>query len=468
MLTFNELAISKKILSAIEDMGFEQTTPIQGKAIPIALEGNDVIGQAQTGTGKTAAFAIPVLEVVTDEPSVQGLILTPTRELCIQVAEELAKIGKNTGKTALPIYGGQDIDRQIKALKKKPQIIIATPGRLMDHMDRRTVKLNNLRIVVLDEADEMLNMGFLEDIEKILGECPTERQTMMFSATMKREIELLANRFMNNPRLVKVESQEMTVPQIEQHFYEVLERQKLDALSRLLDLQTPELGLVFNRTKKRVDELTDSLQKRGYLAEGIHGDLSQRQRDSVMSKFRNKQIEILVATDVAARGLDITGVTHVYNYDIPLDIDSYVHRIGRTGRAGQTGLAVTFVEPREFGHLRNIERTIKRKITRQQLPTLAEVKKERQKVVASKVTALIDNGTFGEYRYLAEQMMNEYDSISLLAAALKLIGGEMDNYQDDNVFFSAPAYSPKNQKKRPYREDRNRKPYPKKIKGKKS
>ncbi|MDK2823688.1 MAG: ATP-dependent helicase DeaD [Clostridia bacterium] len=431
MLTFRELEINEKIMIAIEEMGFEQATPIQEQAIPVALQGRDIIGQAQTGTGKTAAFTIPFLELINNEPVIQVLVLTPTRELCIQVAEEVGKIGKYINLKALPIYGGQDINRQIRALKGRPQIIIATPGRLMDHMQRKTIRLNNLKMVVLDEADEMLNMGFLEDIENILAVCPEERQTMMFSATMRSEIENIANKFMRDPVLVKVKAQELTVPNIEQHFYEVPERQKLDALCRLLDVHTPELTLVFGRTKRRVDELSDALQKRGYLAEGIHGDLNQRQRDTVMGKFRTGLIEILVATDVAARGLDITGVTHVYNFDIPLDVDSYVHRIGRTGRAGQRGLAITFVEPREFGQLRNIERTIRRKLQRKQLPTLADVKREKQKMTAGKIVAIIEDGKYGEYKYLAEQLINDYDSLTVLSAALKLLEGTEEDKKDD-------------------------------------
>lgn len=431
MLTFKELKVNEKILRAVEEMGFEQATPIQEQAIPIALQGRDLIGQAQTGTGKTAAFSIPFLEKITEDPVIQVLVLTPTRELCIQVAEEVGKIGKYVRAKALPIYGGQDINRQIRALKNRPQIIIATPGRLMDHMNRRTIRLDHLKVVVLDEADEMLNMGFLEDIEKILSACNSDRQTLMFSATIKPEIEKIANTFMREPLFVKVKTQELTVPVIEQHFYEVPERDKLDALCRILDIQNPELALIFGRTKRRVDELSDALQKRGYLAEGIHGDLSQRQRDSVMAKFRNAQIEILVATDVAARGLDISGVTHVYNFDIPLDVDSYVHRIGRTGRAGQTGLAITFVEPREFGQLRNIERTIKKKLIRQPLPTLAEVQKEKRKMAASKVVQVIEEGRYSDYKYAAEELMDEYDSQTIIAAALKLIGGSMEEVRDD-------------------------------------
>jgi len=433
MITFNQLNLNTKILRAIEEMGFEQPTPIQEQAIPIALEGKDLIGQAQTGTGKTAAFSIPFLEKITPEPVIQVLVLTPTRELCIQVAEEVGKIGKYKGVKALPIYGGQDINRQIRALKAKPQVIIATPGRLIDHMNRRTIRLDQLKVVVLDEADEMLNMGFLEDIEKILSSCNPIRQTLMFSATIKPEIEKIANTFMQDPVLVKIKTPELTVPVIEQHYYEVPERDKLDALCRLLDVQNPDLALIFGRTKRRVDELSDALQKRGYLAEGIHGDLSQRQRNLVMAKFRSAQIEILVATDVAARGLDISGVTHVYNFDIPLDVDSYVHRIGRTGRAGQPGLAITFVEPREFGQLRNIERTIKRRLKRQNLPTLADVQREKRKMAASKVAQVIEEGKYSDYKYAAEELMNEYDSITIIAAALKLIGGEMEEIQDDIV-----------------------------------
>ncbi|NMA01769.1 MAG: DEAD/DEAH box helicase [Clostridia bacterium] len=440
MMLFKELNLSKPILSAIEEIGFEQATPIQEQAIPIALAGKDVIGQAQTGTGKTAAFAIPFLEKVTQEPVIQVLVLTPTRELCIQIAEEVAKIGKYTRAKSLPIYGGQDISRQIKALKGRPQIIIATPGRLMDHMNRKTIRLDNLKMIVLDEADEMLNMGFLEDIEHILSFCPEEKQTMMFSATMRPEIRNIANKFMVDPEIVRVKTQELTVPMIQQNYYEVPERKKLDVLCALLDIQSPELALVFGRTKRRVDELADALQKRGYLAEGIHGDLSQRQRDTVMSKFRKAQIDILVATDVAARGLDITGVTHVYNFDIPLDVDSYVHRIGRTGRAGQEGIASTFVEPRELGQLRNIERTIKKRIERQSLPSFSDVRKEKQRTAANKIIDIIEDGNFGEFKYIAENLINEYDSVTALSAALKIISGTTKEYIPIELTAEKPVF----------------------------
>ena len=335
MLNFDALNLKEELLKAIQDMGFTEATPIQEQAIPIALTGKDVIGQAQTGTGKTAAFAIPFLQMIDREPAVQVLILTPTRELCMQVEKEIKKLNKYLKLKSVAVYGGQDITRQIKELKARPQIIVATPGRLMDHMNRKTIRLEHLKMVVLDEADEMLNMGFLEDIETILSACPEQRQTMMFSATMRDEIKAIANKFMQDPQLVKVKAQELTVPAIEQQYFEVPEQEKFKLLCRLLDIHNPELAMVFGRTKRRVDEVTEALQKLGYQAEGLHGDLTQRHRDMVMNKFRNGQIHILVATDVAARGLDITGVTHVFNFDLPQEIDSYVHRIGRTGRAGK-------------------------------------------------------------------------------------------------------------------------------------
>ncbi len=338
MTTFHELGISEPIQRAITAMGFEEASPIQEKAIPIALTGKDIIGQAQTGTGKTAAFGIPILQKIdTNKESVQAIVIAPTRELAIQVSEEINRLAKYTGIRSLPIYGGQSIERQIRALKNRPQIITGTPGRLLDHIKRKTLRLHHISMAVLDEADEMLDMGFLEDIERILKETPKEKQTLLFSATMPRPIQTLAERFMNHPEIIKIQAKEVTSPTVEQVYYEVSERQKFDVLSRLLDVENPELTIVFGRTKRRVDELNDALNKRGYMADGLHGDLNQNQRDVVMKKFREGSIEILVATDVAARGIDVSGVTHVYNFDIPQDPESYVHRIGRTGRAGKTG-----------------------------------------------------------------------------------------------------------------------------------
>jgi ATP-dependent RNA helicase DeaD len=353
-------------------------------------------------------------------------VLTPTRELAIQVAEELNKIGQFTDVHALPIYGGQDIGRQIKALKRRPQIIVATPGRLMDHMERRTIRLQNITMVVLDEADEMLNMGFVEDIEKILSTTPADRQTVLFSATMPRQIQNLAQRFLRNPALVQIKAKEMTIPLVEQHYIELHDREKFDVLCRLLDIQSPESAIIFARTKRRVDELAEGLKKRGYSAEGIHGDLTQAKRDSVLRQFREGIVDILVATDVAARGLDISGVTHVYNFDIPQDHESYVHRIGRTGRAGQTGLALTFVIPRELDHLRSIERITHRKIIRMPAPTMIDALEGQKRLAVENLLNQIEEGNYDLYKGQAEELLAEVDSVSLVAAALKLLTKEPD------------------------------------------
>lgn len=424
MLEFEALALKNEILKAIQDMGFTEATPIQEQAIPIALTGADVIGQAQTGTGKTAAFAIPFLQMIENAPVAQVLILTPTRELCMQIDKEVKKLSKYLRLKSVAVYGGQEITRQIRELKARPQIIVATPGRLMDHMNRKTIRLEHLKMVVLDEADEMLNMDFLEDIETILAACPAERQTMMFSATMRPEIKDIANRFMKEPQLVQVKSQELTVPAIEQQYFEVPENEKFRLLCRLLDIYNPELAMIFGRTKRRVDELTAALQKLGYQAEGLHGDLTQRHRDMVMNKFRNGQIHILVATDVAARGLDITGVTHVFNFDLPQEIDSYVHRIGRTGRAGKEGLALTFVEPREFAHLKAIERTIQRKLVKTKLPSAQDSRQKKQDILYGQIVSAIKAGHVLDYQELANDLIQEYGSVDTLAAMLELMAGD--------------------------------------------
>ncbi|OEF99583.1 DEAD/DEAH box helicase [Vulcanibacillus modesticaldus] len=406
-------------------MGFEEATPIQEKAIPIAMQGLDLIGQAQTGTGKTAAFAIPMIENIEDQQAqIQAIVLTPTRELAVQVAEEINKIAQYKQVRALPIYGGQDINRQIRALKKKPQIIVATPGRFMDHMRRKTIRLNAIKMVVLDEADEMLNMGFIEDIQLILSEIPADKQTLLFSATMPKQIQELAKNFMNEPEVIKIKTKEVTVPSVEQHYIEMREKQKFDVLCRLLDIQSPELAIVFGRTKRRVDELSEALNKRGYSAEGIHGDLSQAKRDSVLRRFKEGTIEVLVATDVAARGLDISGVTHVYNFDIPQDPESYVHRIGRTGRAGKMGLAITFVTSREIDLLRLIERVTKRKLERRSIPTLAEAIEGQQRLVIEKIFNVIENDDLLKYKAVAEQLLEEVDSVKIISAAIKLLTKE--------------------------------------------
>lgn len=427
MRKFEELGLSDNIIKAVKNMGFEETTPIQDQTIPLVMEGLDLIGQAQTGTGKTAAFGIPMVEKAsTSKGKIHSIVLTPTRELAVQVAEELNRIGQYKGIRTLPIYGGQEIIRQIRALKNNPQFIVGTPGRLLDHIRRKTIKLDSIEMVVIDEADEMLNMGFIDDIEAILSEIPAKRQTLLFSATMPERIKRLANKFMDNPELIKVLSKEVTVPNTEQYYMEVKEKQKLDVLCLIFDIESPELAIVFGRTKRRVDELSEALSKRGYSAEGLHGDLTQAKRDSVMRKFKDGTIEVLVATDVAARGLDISGVTHVFNFDVPQDPESYVHRIGRTGRAGKSGLAYTFITPREIGHLKTIEKSIKKKIERKNVPTVTDALEGQKKIATEKLIAVIDENNYNQYKNVAEELLEEYDSVTLLSAALKMLIKEPD------------------------------------------
>lgn len=425
MKTFNEFGLEPKVLRAITEMGFEEATPIQEKTIPLAMEGKDLIGQAQTGTGKTAAFGVPLIhKIEVSEDRIVALIMCPTRELAMQVAEEISKLGRFKGIRSLPIYGGQDIVKQIRALKKRPQIIIGTPGRLLDHINRKTIKLDDVQTVILDEADEMLDMGFMEDIQSILSLVPESRHTMLFSATMPPNIQKLAQQFLRTPEHVSVIPKQVSAPLIQQSYIEVQEKAKFDALCRLVDMEAPELAIIFGRTKRRVDELSEALQKSGYSAEGLHGDLSQNQRDAVMRKFRDGSIDILVATDVAARGLDVSGVTHVINFDLPQDPESYVHRIGRTGRAGKEGTSYTFVTPREIDHLHLIERVTRHRITKRQLPTIAEALVGKQRLLAQQLLDIVENGDSHEYKAVAIQLLEQYDSVALLSAAMKLMGGE--------------------------------------------
>lgn len=418
---FGDIQLSKQVLQALSEMGFEEPSPIQKAAIPIALEDVDIIGQAQTGTGKTAAFGIPVTEKVNSKfQAVQALIVTPTRELAIQVAEEIAKIGKYKHVKPLPIYGGQPIDRQIRALRMGYQVVVGTPGRLLDHLNRGTLRLQHVKMVVLDEADEMLDMGFIEDIESLLREVPTEgRQVMLFSATMPPGIRKLAQTYMNSPRSVSVSRDELTVPLIDQVFYETRESVKVDALGRIIDMEDIGQGIVFCRTKRGVDELVVALEARGYFADALHGDLSQQQRDRVMKRFRDGKSELLVATDVAARGLDINNVTHVINFDIPQDPVSYVHRIGRTGRVGRKGQAITLISPKEYRQLRLIENLTKTRIRRQELPSLSDISERQAENLKNQLIRLIQGDRLGSYRAIVGELFDEYDSIDVAAAALK-------------------------------------------------
>lgn len=433
---FEELELMPEIVRAVEDMGFEETTPIQAQAIPVMLSGVDVIGQAQTGTGKTAAFGIPLLQKVDPENrKLQALILCPTRELAIQVAEELRSLAKYMhGVKVLPIYGGQDIGKQIRSLKGGVQIIIGTPGRVMDHMRRHTIRLSTLHTIVLDEADEMLNMGFREDIETILEDTPQERQTVLFSATMPPAIMEIAGTYQKNAVHVKVVKKELTVPNIEQYYYEVRPKNKDEVLCRLLDLYAPKLSLIFCNTKKKVDELTLELQNRGYFAEGLHGDLKQMQRDRVMQGFRDGNTDILVATDVAARGIDVDNVEAVFNYDLPQDDEYYVHRIGRTGRAGRTGRSFTFIVGKEVYKLKDIQRYCRTKIKAQPIPSLDDVANVKVEHVFRRLERTIQEEELSSSIRAIEEYLNQsdYTAMDLAAAFLKSeLGDSLEEQKDE-------------------------------------
>lgn len=424
---FQDLGLSPALMKSVLKMGFEEATPIQAETIPLSLANKDLIGQAQTGTGKTAAFGIPLIEKIDkDSDFIQGMVIAPTRELAIQVSEELYKIGYGKKIRVLAIYGGQDISRQIRALKKRPHIIVGTPGRVLDHINRKTMRLDHVHTAILDEADEMLNMGFIEDIESILASIPEDRQTLLFSATMPGPIQKMAEKFMKDPQIVRVKTKEVTVSLIDQYYLEVQEKNKFDVLTRLLDIQSPELAIVFGRTKRRVDELSEALNLRGYMAEGIHGDLSQAKRLSVLKKFKEGSIDVLVATDVAARGLDISGVTHVYNFDIPQDPESYVHRIGRTGRAGKAGMAMTFVTPREKSYLRIVEKTTNRKMEFMKTPTLDQALEGQQRAVLDKIEQSIEAANLQYYKQAAEELLDQHDATTVVAAVLKMLTKEPD------------------------------------------
>lgn len=435
-LLFKDLNLSKEVHKAIAEMGFEEATPIQTMAIPHIMEGSDVIGQAQTGTGKTCAFGIPAIEMLdTENEGVQVLILCPTRELAIQVSEELKNVSRHKKNVRiLPIYGGQPIERQIAALKKRPQIIIGTPGRVMDHMRRHTLKFGNLKMIILDEADEMLNMGFREDIDIILEGVPEERQTILFSATMPREILDLTNKYQKKPVMIKAVHKELTVAGIEQYYLEVGESSKLEVLSRIIDANSIKLSLVFCNTKKRVDELAQNLQSRGYSAEALHGDMRQIQRDKVMSKFRKGSIDILIATDVAARGIDVDDIEAVFNYDLPNDEEYYVHRIGRTGRAGKTGKAYSFVAGREIYKLKDIQRYIKSRVKLIKPPSLLDVEENKMGGILSKIKEIISEGHYSNYTGYIERMLedennsnseeNYITTLDIAAALLKMAAGQ--------------------------------------------
>ncbi|WP_446863423.1 DEAD/DEAH box helicase [Leuconostoc citreum] len=421
-MKFSELGLSQDILDAIATHGYVEATPIQEKTIPLTLAGKDVIGQAQTGTGKTAAFGLPILEHIDlSNKNIQALIVSPTRELAIQTAEELKKLGRDKHVDVQVVFGGADIRRQIQNLKSHPQILVGTPGRLLDHINRKTVKIDNVKTLVLDEADEMLNMGFLDDIESIIKNTPADRQTLLFSATMPPAIKRIGVKFMTNPEHNQIEAKELTTDLVDQYFVRMRENEKFDTMTRIFDVQAPKLAIVFGRTKRRVEELSRGLEARGYRAAGLHGDLTQQMRSRVLAQFKSHEINILVATDVAARGLDVKDVTHVYNFDIPQDPESYVHRIGRTGRAGAKGVSVTLVAPNEMDYLRAVEDLTKKRMTPLEPASLKEARIGKIKNAADEVHNIVKKTDVSEIQTEVDKLTNQYSSEELAAALLSSV-----------------------------------------------
>lgn len=452
---FTELGLSPEVLKAVDKMGFEEASPIQTAVIPLLLEGRDVVGQSATGSGKTAAFGIPAVERI--DPSlkkVQALILCPTRELAVQVAEEIAKLAFfKRGVREVPIYGGQSYERQFRALDAGAQIVIGTPGRVMDHMERGTLKLDNLKLVALDECDRMLDMGFRDDIERILSATPTEgRQSLFFSATMPPPIKQLIQRYTKDPAWVKIEAQAQNAPKVDQVYLEVDRRSKVEALTRLVDLHDFRYGIIFCATKNMVDELAEIMGSRGYAVDRLHGDISQMQRNKVMDKFRRRGFEFLIATDVAARGLDVDDLEVVFNYDLPNDAEDYTHRVGRTGRAGRTGKAFTFVSGREIYGIQNMIRYARLPLRRERVPSLDQVEEARENVFFEKLRATLDAKQFRPQDRMIDRLLEQgYGSADIASALIHLmtggapgnVGGGAANDGDAlQVAPTAPSYSP--------------------------
>ncbi|MFT3784452.1 MAG: DEAD/DEAH box helicase [Nibricoccus sp.] len=421
---FNELGLAPELLKAVDKMGFEEASPIQSATIPVALEGRDIVGQSSTGSGKTAAFALPAIQKTDPHVrAVQVLVLCPTRELAVQVAEEVGKLAQfKRGINAAPIYGGQSYDRQFRALAGGAQIIIGTPGRIMDHMERGTLKLDKLSVAILDEADRMLDMGFRDDIDKILSAASPERQTLFFSATMPKPIQQLIHNHAKNPEWIKIEALAQNAPQVDQVYYEVERRSKIEILTRLIDLNDFRYGIIFCSTKIMVDELDEHLHARGYATDRLHGDISQAQRNRVMEKFRRRGFEFLVATDVAARGLDVDDLEVVFNYDLPNDAEDYTHRIGRTGRAGKSGRAITFVAGREIYKLQNMVRFAKLKIRRENIPSLDQVEEARENVFFEKLRGILNAGEFPKQDRMIDRLLEQgYASTDIASALIHMI-----------------------------------------------
>ena len=448
---FSALGVSAEVLRALDELGYEEPTPIQTAALPAMIAGRDVVGSAATGTGKTAAFAIPIVQGVTKNGGIQALVLAPTRELAVQVAEAIHTYGKHLQVTVLPIYGGQDISRQLAGLRRGVQVVVGTPGRVLDHIRRKSLDLSQVRYVILDEADEMLDMGFIEDIDAILSETPSERQTALFSATFPPRIRQLADRHLRNPERLAVKQPVLETPLVRQVAYVVPRPHKLEALGRVLDLESPTSAIIFCRTRTEVDELTEALAVRGYRPEALHGGLGQPQRDRVMSRFREGVADLLIATDVAARGLDVEHVSHVINYDIPQSPEVYVHRIGRTGRAGREGTAITLVQPREHRLLRGIERVVGQTVESARIPTIADVRVRRLELLREELHDILVEDEFEGYRVTVQALAEEFDPMDIAAAAIKLAAVERQGETSEQAA-DIPQWEP--QRDWPERESR--------------
>lgn len=431
---FKELGLSDNALNALKKRGFEEPTPIQQKTIPLLLKGErDLIGQAQTGTGKTAAFGLPIIERIDENIKfIQALILAPTRELAIQISDELNSLKGSKKLQIVPIYGGQAIEQQLRSLKKRVDVVVGTPGRVIDHIKRKSMNLRDISYLVLDEADEMLNMGFLEDVETIMSVTNPEKRTMLFSATMPREILHIAKKYMGDYEFVAIKKEQLTANLTDQIYFEVATSNKFDALCRIIDIEHDFYGLIFCRTKVDVDNIGRRLVERGYDADSLHGDISQYQRETILNKFKRKRTNILVATDVAARGIDIVDLTHVINYSLPQDPEYYVHRIGRTGRAGKEGTAITFVTPEEYRRLLFIQKITKAKIRKEKIPNVEDIIQSKKTRIKTQLVNIIETGKNSEYINMAQELLAEHGSEDVVAALLK------HSYQDE---LSGKGYS---------------------------
>ena len=438
-LTFKELGLKESLLKAIGDLGYVNPSDIQAEAIPVVIEGRDIIGQAQTGTGKTAAFGLPMLNNMTKKDSISSIILAPTRELAIQVHDELVKLSKYDRLNVVAVYGGAPIHIQTRDLKRA-HIVVGTPGRVLDHIRRGNLPLDEVEFLVLDEADEMLNMGFIDDMEEIMKSIPEERQTLLFSATMPQQIKRLSKKYLkDDAKHIAIARKEMTGSTITQNFFEVNGTQRLETLCRLIDLDNPTAGIIFCRTKKGVDDLVASMQSRGYMIEGMHGDMSQVQRMKTLAKFKNGSLKFLVATDVAARGIDVENVSHVINYELPQDIESYVHRIGRTGRAGRTGTAYSIITPKEFGFLKQIKNVTKSNIEKRAVPTVQEIYNNKFQSMVSEVSSIIEADDFAKFTDVATQLTEKYDAVKVIASLMQSQFKTQLSFDYTEDTLSAPA-----------------------------